>query len=148
MSAFKLILSDIREGILRNKRYILVPILCLFECMSADINLNMFKAYGGIKSPTTFLDLIAELFHGCDPITKAPDPSTVIALPYFWIALFVFAVFINFDYMHNDLTQFGIQVLTRSRKRGAWWGAKCVWCIASGVWFYVLFLLTALLFSV
>lgn len=148
MSAFKLILSDIREGILRNKRYILVPILCLFECMSADINLNMFKAYGGIKSPTTFLDLIAELFHGCDPITKAPDPSTVIALPYFWIALFVFAVFINFDYMHNDLTQFGIQVLTRSRKRGAWWGAKCVWCIASGVWFYMLFLLTALLFSV
>lgn len=89
MSAFKLILSDIREGILRNKRYILVPILCLFECMSADINLNMFKVYGGIKSPTTFLDLIAELFHGCDPITKAPDPSTVIALPYFWIALFV-----------------------------------------------------------
>lgn len=148
MNAFKLILCDIREGIIRNKRYFLVPVLSLFECMYADMNINAYKTYGAVQSHTTFLDLIAEIFHGCDPIARTPNPDIMIALPYFWIAIFVFAVFVSFDYMHNDLTQFGIQVLSRSRKRSAWWGAKCIWCILSGIWFYVLFLLTVLIFCI
>ncbi len=148
MNAFKLILCDIREGIIRNKRYFLIPVLYLFEFMYADLNLNTYKTYGGVRSRTTFLDLMAEIFHGCDPIARTPNPDIMITLPYFWIAIFVFAVFVSFDFMHNDLTQFGIQVLSRSQKRSTWWGAKCVWCIASGIWFYALFLLTALIFCI
>ena len=50
--------------------------------------------------------------------------------------------------MHNDLTQFGIQVLSRTRKRSRWWISKCFWCLSSGIYFYIIFLLTAIVFSI
>lgn len=148
MNVFKLLLCDIREGIFRNKRFIIVPFLCIFECLYASMNINAYKGYYEIYSKTTFLDLMTEIFHGCDPIAKNPNPDIKIEIPYFWLAVFIFAVFIGFDYMRNDLTQFGIQVLSRIQKRSKWWLAKCVWCLMSGVWFYVLFLLTALIFCI
>lgn len=147
MNVFKLILCDVREGILKNKRYIIIPLLSLFECMYADINLFRYKIYTNSKNPASLLDLLSEMFHGCDPITKTPDPNVVIELPYFWISVFVFSIFIGFDYMHNDLTQFGIQVLSRSRKRRMWWLSKCIWCILSGLWFYILYFGTILIYS-
>lgn len=147
MNVFKLLLCDIREGIFRNKRYIIVPFLCIFECMYAHMNINSYQSYYEIHSRPTFLDLWAELFHGCDPIAENPDPDIKIELPYFWLAVFIFAVFIGFDYMRSDLTQFGIQVLSRTRKRSRWWLAKCFWCLSSGIYFYIIFLLTAVVFS-
>ena len=148
MSVFKLWLCDIREGIFKNKRYTIVPFICIFECMYAHMSINSYQLYYDVHSRPTFLALWAEIFHGCDPITKNPDPNLKIELPYFWIAIFIFAIFIGFDYMHNDLTQFGIQVLSRTRKRSRWWISKCFWCLSSGIYFYIIFLLTAIVFSI
>ena len=147
MSVFNLILNDIREGILKNKRFIIIPILCIFECMHAHMNINTYKKYYDIHEQTTFLDFIAEIFHGCDPISKISNPDIKIEIPYFWLAIFIFAVFVGFDYMHNDLTQFGIQVLSRTRNRRSWWISKCVCSLVSSIWFYMIFILTAIVFS-
>mgnify|MGYP003239100490 CR=1 FL=1 len=136
MSVFKLWLCDIREGIFKNKRYTIVPFICIFECMYAHMSINSYQLYYDVHSRPTFLALWAEIFHGCDPITKNPDPNLKIELPYFWIAIFIFAIFIGFDYMHNDLTQFGIQVLSRTRKRSRWWISKCFWCLSSGIYHF------------
>ena len=50
--------------------------------------------------------------------------------------------------MHNDLTQFGTQILTRCRKRESWWLSKCIWCIAATVWCYILIIGTIFLYGV
>ena len=50
--------------------------------------------------------------------------------------------------MHNDLTQFGMQILSRTNKRRFWWISKCAWCYLSSIWFYLVFTLTAFIFAV
>lgn len=148
MNAFKLLLCDIREGIIKNKRYLIIPILALFQCMNAGLKFDIIGELDGVNNnPATFFDLVAEIFHGCDPMLKMAKISDEVSFPFFWIAIFIFVVFVSFDYMHNDLTQFGIQVITRSKKRSTWWTAKCMWCLASSVWCYILFLATVLIFS-
>ncbi len=146
MNVFKLLLCDIREGIIKNKRYLIVPVLSLFQCMNAALGFNAIENFNGTKNPPTLFDLMAEIFHGCDPVLKMAEKEDAISIPYFWIAIFVFIVFVSFDYMHNDLTQFGIQVITRAKKRSTWWASKCMWCVASSIWCYILFLATAVAF--
>lgn len=147
MNVFNIQLCDIKEGIIKNKRNIIIPFLCVLQCMYANLNINMFKKYHGVHRKTSLLDLLAEIFHGCDPIGKNPNPDIKIVIPYLWFSLFAFAVFISFDYMYNDLTQFGIQILSRAKRRTSWWASKCIWCYESSIWFYFLFVFTAFVFS-
>lgn len=146
MNVSKIIACDIKEGVIKNKRYIVVPVLCLFQCLYAQLNINMYKEYHEIYRKTSLLELLEEIFHGCDPIGENPNPDIKIIIPYLWFAIFSFAVFLTFDYMHNDLTQFGIQILTRTKKRHAWWLSKCIWCYVSSLWFYILFIVSTLVF--
>lgn len=148
MSVYKIITCDIKEGIFKNKRNIIIPLLCTLQCMYAHLNINMFKEYNDIKGHSSLLDLFAEIFHGCDPVGQNISPDIKIIVPYLWFSIFVFAVFISFDYMHNDLTQFGMQILSRTSKRRFWWISKCAWCYLSSIWFYLVFTLTAFLFAV
>ncbi len=148
MNVCKMLACDINEGILKNKRYIVAPLLAILECLYAHINISSLKSYRDVTQTSSIIELIAEIFHGCDPIAQNTNPDIKIAIPYLWFAIFVFAVFISFDYMHNDLTQFGIQILSRSKKRIEWWFSKCLWCILSSVWFYFLFFITIVLFGV
>jgi hypothetical protein len=147
MNVCKMLVCDINEGILKNKRYVIVPFLAFLECLYANINICALKSYREVTQNSNIIELIAEIFHGCDPIAQNTNPDIKIAIPYLWFAIFVFAVFISFDYMHNDLTQFGIQILSRSKKRADWWFSKCLWSVLSSIWFYFLFFLTIILFG-
>lgn len=146
MNVCKLLFCDIREGILSNKRYGIAPLLALFQCMYVHFQLQAYMEYYQMSDRPTIFELLVMIFSGCDPIAKNPNQDTQIAIPYLWMAIFVFAVFVTFDYMHKDLTQFGIQILTRTGKRLRWWLAKCIWCLMAGLWFFVLFMLTVMAF--
>ena len=50
MSVFKLWLCDIREGIFKNKRYTIVPFICIFECMYAHMSINSYQLYYDVHS--------------------------------------------------------------------------------------------------
>lgn len=147
MNVCKLMCCDIYQGIIKNRRFLVVPILCFFECMYND-NLLAILSNGSSFGKITIFDLFTLVFRGNDPISKLPKDNSLMELPYFWIAIFVFAVFIGFEYMHNDLTQFGTQILTRCRKRESWWLSKCIWCIAATVWCYILIIGTIFLYGV
>ncbi|MCM1227216.1 MAG: hypothetical protein NC320_07300 [Clostridium sp.] len=148
MNVSKIFLCDMKEGIIKNKRFIIVPLLAILECLYAHMNINSFKEYHDITKRTNIIVLIAEIFHGCDPIAENTNHDVNITIPYLWLAIFVLAVFIGFDYVHNDLTQFGIQILSRIGRRREWWFAKCICNIASSIWFYILFMLTAIIFGI
>ncbi|MCD7811036.1 MAG: hypothetical protein LUG91_04170 [Ruminococcus sp.] len=148
MNVFKIVLCDVKEGIIKNKRNIIIPFLCFLQCLYAQINVDFYKEYYGISGKTSQLDLLTEIFHGSDPIGKNLNPDIKIVVPYLWLSIFAFAVFISFDYMHNDLTQFGIQILSRTKKRRVWWISKCIWCYSSSLWFYFLFIFFSAVFCI
>ena len=142
MNACKLILCDLREGILCNKRMLVIPLLGIFECLYADMSIRSITAE---SQQATFLDLLTAIFQGCDPIAQLTEHGA--SPPYFWLAIFLLFLFIIFDYLHKDLTHFGLQILSRARGRIAWWSAKCAWILLSGVCCYALLLLTVLAYS-
>lgn len=147
MNVFKIFLCDLKEGIIKNKRNLIIPFLCILQCLYANLQINTYKEYYNIKDRTTFLDLFTEIFRGCDPISKNQNPDIKIMIPYLWFSIFAFSVFINFDYMHNDLTQFGMQIIARTKKRCSWWISKCLWSITSSLWFYLIFITVTAVFS-
>lgn len=146
MNVSKMIVCDLKNGIIHNRRYLFVPVLMFFECMYSDNFLRMISVGREFGNPTIF-DLFTIVFRGCDPVSKLPKENGLPNLPYFWIAVFIFAVFCGFDYMHDDLTQFGTQVITRCKRRHTWWNSKCIWCITSSLWFYLLTLLAINLYG-
>ena len=92
MNVSKMIVCDLKNGIIHNRRYLFVPILMFFECMYSDNFLRMISFGREFGTPTIF-DLFALVFRGCDPISKLPKESGLPNLPYFWIAVLIFAVF-------------------------------------------------------
>ena len=45
MSVFKILACDIKEGIIKNKRFLIVPFLGVLECMYARLNIILYKEY-------------------------------------------------------------------------------------------------------
>lgn len=144
MNLFKLIWNDLKEGVLKNRRFLVVPVLCIFECLAADINLNYAVQTSGTTTSRTFFDVFSEIFHGADPLSKVSSWD----IPYFWITIFVGMLLMSFDYMQNDLTHFGMQILTRVKKRKTWWFSKCMYSTIAALFYYVVFLAVIALFCV
>lgn len=141
MTACNLIGNDLREGIGSNKRLLLIPPLAVFECLIAHATVSACAEPAGCM---TFFDLLTEIFHGCDPFLTHSEHN--LSIPYFWLAIFLLPLFAVLDYLHDDLTQFGLQVLTRTQNRFTWWLSKCIWNLSAGICCYALFLLTVLLY--
>lgn len=145
MNVFKILLCDIREGTLKNKRFIAAPLIALFVCMMAHTRIGFFSDSfePGIK-PTLF-NLLIEAFRGSNPLSKIREMHAPI--PYIWLSIFIFSMFTVFDYAHDDISNFGMQIISRTGKRASWWSSKCIWVMLSGVYYYGLFLLAMLGFA-
>lgn len=145
MNVFKILMCDIKEGIFKNKRFIIVPVLAFFECMASHVQLTSVKEGFKAAGDMTLFNLISQIFHGCDPISKIRESH--MGLPYMWLYIFIFALFTTFDYAYNNITTHGVQVVLRTTKRSKWWYSKCIWSIISSIYFYVLFMLTVIIFA-
>lgn len=146
MSICKLLLYDVRQGSLRYKRYIYLLVVSILQCMLVQMQLDDKVSYAelfGIENcEYHFKDVVITFFGGCDPFLKVEMGS----FPYAWFAVYLCVLFTTFDYMHLDLTQFGTQVLSRSKSRVKWWGAKCLWNIITIVISYLLIILVCVAF--
>ena len=142
MNVFKLIINDIEEGIIRNKRYISAPIISFFACMVADIKINNYIFGYQLNDKRTIFDVFAEIFNGTDPLIRQQS----FQLPYMWIGIFLCILLINFDYVNKDISQFGIQVITRLKHRKEWWYSKCIYNICSSLYYYLIFMFTIIIF--
>ncbi len=148
MSVCKLIWYDIKNGIFKKMRFLIVPFLALLECLYTDMLLNTVKEYNSVDTKTTVFDFLTVIYRGCEPLLKFKRDEDPPDMPIFWVGIFVFAVFIGFDYLHNDLTQFGMQMIIRTKERTKWWLCKCLWCLCSSVVFFVLFVGTVFVFCI
>lgn len=148
MNVCKLIWYDIKNGIFKNVRFLIVPFLALLECLYTDISLNAAKEWNFVDTKTSFFDFLNVIYLGCEPLLKFRIDEDPPDVPIFWVGIFVFAVFIGFDYLHNDITQFGMQMIIRTKERTKWWLCKCLWCLCSSVVFFVLFVGTVFVFCI
>lgn len=142
MNVFKLVFNDITEGVIKNKRFISVPLVSIFACMVADIKINNYIFGCQLSVKRTAFDVFAEIFHGIDPLIRQQS----FQLPYMWIGIFMCILFIAFDYINKDISQFGIQVVTRLKSRKEWWYSKCISNIVTSLCYYLIFIAVVIIF--
>lgn len=148
MNMYKLLIYDIRQGTLRFKRYIYLIIVCILQCLLVHMQLEDKISYAvasGIENcKYNFKDVLIAFFGGCDPFFKIE----MGVFPYAWFSIYICVLFITYDYMHDDLTRYGIQVLSRSRSRIRWWLSKCLWNVFTVITSYLLIIFICVLFCV
>lgn len=134
MNWFNVFGHDIRGGILR-RRYLLVPVLFCIPCFDCMRRLN---GYAG-----SWVDYLMHCFRGSLPSADIGS----FEFPILWLLILGGCMFLNLDYPLNDLTDAGLQVIVRTRRRRDWFLSKCAWNLLSCAVYVLLGALTALLFA-
>ena len=134
MSWFNVFGHDLRGGILR-RRNLLVPLLFCIPCV------DCFRRLGGTAG--SWMDYLMHCFRG------APPPASIgsFEFPILWLLILGGCMFLNLDYPLNDLTDAGLQVIVRTRRRRDWFLSKCAWNLLSCAVYVLLGALTAWLFA-
>ena len=96
MNVFKILLCDIKEGTLKNRRFIAAPLIALFVCMLAQIRIDFFSDSFELRNNPTLFNLLIEAFRGSDPLSEVREMHA--PLPYIWLSIFIFSMFTVFDY--------------------------------------------------
>ena len=139
MSRFKLIWHDIYCGLLR-WRYLATILLFLIPCVTFWMQLQFYNTSG------TWGDYLLYCFKG-NQIIKSTAFSD-IQLPAQWLLMIGGCLYINLDYLLNDLTNAGQQVIIRSGGKREWYFSKCIWNFLSCLVYTILSCATVLLFAV
>jgi len=138
MSWFKVLTHDFRCGLLRY-RYLLIPIIVIFPCIM--FHHELYQA--GISG--NWADYMLYCFKGqAYEISRAATMDAYI--PTAWILTVGLCLYLNLDYLINDLTCAGQQVIIRCDKKRNWFLSKCIWNISSCLLFFLLLVLSVTLF--
>ena len=140
MSWFKLVLYDLRCGLIR-LRYLLIPWIVLIPCV------QLYRELRSGDLTASCMDYLLHIFKGMEPIQKG-DPTDQIQLPMIWLSIIGGSLLINLDYMLHDLTNAGQQIVLRSGTRSGWFLAKSFWNLASTGLYFVLIILTVIVFTI
>lgn len=125
MVFFKLVLSDLKNGIFKNYRYLCFVVIAFLNFSVARILL--------IKNNVFDISII-------DIIDKA------LSVHYFSTTILFFSIFICLDYTHKSFTSSGVKILCRAKSRVTFYLSKCVFCVFSALYTRLIFLLTSVLF--
>lgn len=147
MKDSKIIFYDIRIGIFRRWRYIVVPILFFLFCIQCNILITIQYDCGAVSTSGTWMDYLMYCFKGMEPF-KATENIEGFKVPVMWMLSIGLCLFINLDYPVDDLTAFGQQVIIRSGSRSQWWLSKCVWNLCSCIIYFLLAYFTVLVFCI
>lgn len=131
MSFHKLLNYDLRCGLLR-LRYLLIPFLALLPCCL------YMKIMDSVGDESSWLGYMMYCFMGTEPI-EIMDIMEKAQLPVLWLILICGCLYLNLDYMLNDLSRVGQQVILRTTKRANWFYSKCLWNLCScALYFFLL----------
>lgn len=136
MNWFKLLRHDLRKGLTR-KRYLAVPLFFASASLVCG-----FQIPGGFPTPG-FMDRFLFCFKGLPPLENPQN----FQLPVLWFLILAGCLFLNLDYLLDDLTQEGQQVMIRAVSRRGWYLSKCVWGLLSCGLFMILGILTCFIIT-
>lgn len=138
MKFCRLLRYEFTEQIIKNRRYLIVPLFTWFYCLQIsglfyNINPDLHASIG---------DYLLYIFSGTDPFVK----SGQFEYPFFWMALLIISFFVITGFVQKDLHGYGAQMLIRSSTRKKWWASKCVSCILMSAVFVALVILSTAIF--
>lgn len=139
MNLPKLIRHDLRCGLLR-PRCLLIPILAILPCWLCHkiaVTAGFDCGWGGY---------LMYCFMGIEPINIL-DTMEKTQLPILWLLLVSGCLYLNLDYMLNDLSLTGQQIIVRSGNRREWFISKCIWNLLSCGVYFIIVSATAAVFS-
>lgn len=141
MISSKLIYHDIHYGLCR-WRYLFIPFLIFLPLLSfySIIETNQFTV--------TWMDIFCYLFKGINPIPSHSSLREKIEIPTQWIFVFGCSMIMNLDYIIQDLTKSGQQIIVRCGYRKNWFLSKCIWCVASSLYYFALIAALVTLYSI
>lgn len=127
MKYCKVIAYDLRQGIGR-KRYLALPLLLAMPLI------RWVSWMYGASTVGTMGDCLASIWMGQPPFQ--PHEKEII-LPVIWMLPIIGMLYFNLDYLLNDLTQFGQQIMFRIERRKRWFLSKCLWCFSACTLFFL-----------
>ena len=139
MNLHKLVKHDLRCGLLR-PRYLWTPLFFIVPCLLC----SMIAASTGLKCH--WFEYLLFCFMGIEPI-EIMDTMEKAQLPVFWLVSIGGSLFLNLDYLLNDLSHAGQQMVIRSGKRINWYFAKCIWNLCSCAVYFIFAGLTIAIFT-
>ena len=139
MSWIKLLKHDLRCGLFRS-RYFITPILFILPCIVCRIQLFEMGLTGTIG------DYLLFVFEGKSIIMESDNIDTYI--PVLWLLIISGCLLINLDYLLDDMTHYGLQIMVRSKTRVRWFVSKCIWNAISVLMYYLVGILTIVAFAV
>lgn len=143
MKFTKLVQFDIRNGICKNAGLILAPFIIALISF-ADFSRKFYPLALADPSASdaiaTYADHIMYLYGGM--AQYIPNPAEPFQFPARWMIWFMSLLFFLSSYAYKDMQTFGIQILTRSGSRRAWWLSKTLWCFFGTLLFHAVLWLT------
>ena len=143
MRFLKIYRYDLRQGLLtRSMKWLAVMILSafLFLCFSLDVfHLFYFDVdgFGGINSlGLSFGDVVLTQTGGILP-RKMASVAKEFSFPVKWLFLHALILYFTLSYTSDDLTRCGMQVITRTGSKWAWWLSKCLWNLTAVASYYL-----------
>lgn len=137
----KLFIHDIKEGIIKNKRFAIVIIW--FIILSAYILIFPLSTINAKE--ITLFDMLLYFYKGEDPMLNATLNNEPIVFPLFWMINFLLILFVVADYMYDDISGFGIQYIVRIKRRSMWWISKCIFCMGACIAFFAICVVVSML---
>lgn len=149
MKYIKLLWFDIRQGLLRNPLFFVIPVIVsLIACWDLQgrvAELNRL-GYFDTKTQAGFADMMMYIYGGMDQYN--PNSGDSFLFPVRWGIVFLSVAFLTLHYPEQNKQTYGQQILIRTKGRTAWWLSKCGWNIISVLVYHGLIFLTAALFCV
>ncbi|MDR0917861.1 MAG: hypothetical protein LBM93_01210 [Oscillospiraceae bacterium] len=132
MKYIKIIIFDIKNGILKNKFFfccvLIMPcIFCIDFLMKAKLH-NI--------SDYSFADFYMFIYGGMNEYI--PSSQNMFRVPVLWVILFTTMFFGSLNYPYNDLFGYGKQILLRTKGRVLWWLSKCCWNVVYILLFHII----------
>lgn len=143
MKFFNILRYDIQNGYLANPQKWYACIL-LYSFMFVSFTFTIFhgfyfdvKSIGNINSLGLSLgDVLIYCIGGNIPLFQTSGQN--FTFPTLWFLSQILICYFTLDYLNNDLSHSGIQVIIRVKNKTIWWLSKCVCNVVTVTTYYAL----------
>lgn len=123
------------KGILKHDLYsgvycLITKILTfgLIFFVASIMSINQAKIYG--MENISFCENITYIFYGCKPFVNSAAEGEAFTMPIIWMVIQLYLAYIIGGYPLNDMKQYGINLLIRTKSRIKWWLGKVIWGVS------------------
>lgn len=147
MNFYNNLKHDLNNGLLKNKKYFIIPFVTLFAFFQA---FNYMSA--NYDKSDSFLNYILFPFLGLTEFVSDFTGSNHFEFPILWLVIVGLPGYITLDYLSEDMNNIGCQIIYRTKSRKLWWLSKVLWNVVSSIVYYLLVIIVliilCLLFSI